>query len=180
MKKVIKLTESDLTRIVKRVISEGGDSSCLLSAGFIRDSIGGPMTKRLIYKKEHNGSTYQIGMDGNNPTDKLTIIKNGKVTECSTWSCDSSSPVGIKYSGCKSDVQRPLYESDDMTGDLYYDINNLIDGKYSDIDPSDVVDVLNNISRNFKAQSYRKKHNIGPISKDEVLRNFRDSKGGSF
>jgi len=67
-----------------------------------------------------------------------------------------------------------------MTGDLYYDINNLIDGKYSDIDPSDVVDVLNNISRNFKAQSYRKKHNIGPISKDEVLRNFRDSKGGSF
>ena len=57
MKKIIRLTESDLVRLVKRVLSEGDESSCLLRAKFTRESIGGPKTRRLVYEKTDNGVT---------------------------------------------------------------------------------------------------------------------------
>jgi hypothetical protein len=100
MKKVIRLTESDLVRLVKRVLSEGDESSCLLSAKFTRETIGGPQTKQLVYEKTDNGVTYQIGMINNVPTKELTIINKNDVQVC-TWSCDPGSRIGIKWGNCK-------------------------------------------------------------------------------
>lgn len=70
-------------------------------------------------------------------------------------------------------IKKVIKEQDDQKGNLYSDINDLINEKYSDINPSDVVDVLENILRNSKAIHYRRKNNIGSLTKDEVLRNFR-------
>jgi predicted transcriptional regulator len=70
-------------------------------------------------------------------------------------------------------IKKVIKEQDDQKGNLYSDINDLINEKYSDINPSDVVDVLENILRNSKAIHHRRKNNIGSLTKDEVLRNFR-------
>jgi hypothetical protein len=108
MARIIRLTERDLTRLVRRVINESSDSSCLSEAGFTRESIGGPMTRSMVYEKTSGGVTYQIGIEGNDsPKSELKIIKNNSYSSkpqyCSSWSCDSSSTIGIKYSGCKTE-----------------------------------------------------------------------------
>jgi hypothetical protein len=114
------LLESSLGN-VKPLLSESMDSGCLRKAGFTRESIGGPMTRHMIYEKTHNGVTYQIGITGNDtPTSELTIIKNnsyGAKPQYCSWSCDSSSPIGIKTSGCKTE-ERPLYEQEDMNAGI--------------------------------------------------------------
>jgi hypothetical protein len=105
MKKTIRLTERDLQRIVKQVINEIDSSSCLLSAGFYRDAIGGPMTLRIILQKQKDNVTYQIGLDNNNkPTAEVTVIKRGGDAQSCLWSCDSTSPIGIKLSDCKKKI----------------------------------------------------------------------------
>lgn len=58
------------------------------------------------------------------------------------------------------------------TGDLYMEINNLINEKYKDINYEDVINVLENILKNIKAQSYREKNNIGSVTHDDVRKNF--------
>jgi hypothetical protein len=63
-------------------------------------------------------------------------------------------------------------QEDNRTGDLYADINSLIDDEYNDVDYEDVANVLENILRGIKAQSYRNKKGIKPISSAEVLKNF--------
>jgi hypothetical protein len=79
-----------------------------MSTGFVRDSIGGPMTKRIVLEKEKNGVTYQIGLDsGNQPNKQVRVISNSGVQSC-MWSCDTSSPIGIKLSGCKKEVTMPM------------------------------------------------------------------------
>jgi len=93
-------SESDLVISDKRVLSEGDESSCLISAKFTRESIGGPQTRQLVYEKTDNGVTYQIGMDNNVPTKNLTIITKNDVQVC-TWSCDPSSRIGVKWANCK-------------------------------------------------------------------------------
>jgi len=70
-------------------------------------------------------------------------------------------------------IKKVIKEQDDQKGNLYSDINDLINEKYSDINPSDVVDVLENILRNSKAIHHRRKNNIGSLTKDDVLRNFK-------
>ena len=106
------LLESSLGN-VKPLLSESMDSGCLRKAGFTRESIGGPMTRSMVYTKTQNGVTYQIGITGNDtPTSELKLIKNGGTQYCS-WSCDSLSTIGIKTSGCKTE-ERPLYEQEDM------------------------------------------------------------------
>jgi hypothetical protein len=69
-------------------------------------------------------------------------------------------------------VKRVMNESYGQKSNLYSDINDLI-SKYSDLDPSDVVEVLEIILKHSKATEYRKKNNIGSLTKDEVLRNFK-------
>jgi predicted transcriptional regulator len=71
-------------------------------------------------------------------------------------------------------VKRVMNENlSNRTGELYAAINALIDREFDDVDPSDVVDILENILRNSKAIHHRRKNNIGSLTKDEVLRNFR-------
>jgi hypothetical protein len=54
----------------------------------------------------------------------------------------------------------PLGEDlSNRTGDLYMDINDLIDEKYKDINYEDVAKVLENILKGIKAQAYRNKKN---------------------
>lgn len=97
------LLESSLGN-VKPLLSESMDSGCLRGAGFTRESVGGPMTRRMVYEKTQDDVTYQIGITGNDtPTSELMMIKNGSTQYCSSWSCDSSSTIGIKYSGCKTE-----------------------------------------------------------------------------
>jgi hypothetical protein len=63
-------------------------------------------------------------------------------------------------------------QQDNRTGDLYASINSLIDDEYNDVDYEDVANVLENILRGIKAQSYRNKKGIKSISKNDVLKNF--------
>jgi hypothetical protein len=67
----------------------------------------------------------------------------------------------------------PLGEDlSNRTGDLYMDINDLIDEKYKDINYEDVAKVLENILKGIKAQAYRNKKNIGPVTSDDVKKNW--------
>ena len=78
-------------------------------------------------------------------------------------------------------VNRIINEgSSDRADDLYSKINKLIDGEFDDLESDEIADVLENILDGHKSKSYRKKHNIGSISKSDVLKNFKRSKGGSF
>jgi len=52
------------------------------------------------------------------------------------------------------------------------DINDLIDEKYKDINYEDVAKVLENILKGIKAQAYRNKKNIGPVTSDDVKKNW--------
>lgn len=76
----------------------------------------------------------------------------------------------MSISGTKKIVKESL---SDRTGNLYASINELIDREFDDVEPSDVVRILSNILKHHEGKVYRKKHNINPISKDEVLRNFK-------
>lgn len=103
MKKIIRLTESDLARIVKRVINENNlnNESCLKQKGFYRDSIGGPMTRRLVYQKKYNNKTYQVAiLKSGEVSNHVNVISNNSSQTCS-WTCDSSN-LGIKLSGCQN------------------------------------------------------------------------------
>jgi hypothetical protein len=63
----------------------------------------------------------------------------------------------------------PLGEDlSNASGNLYMEINDLIDEKYKDLDYEDVAKVLENILKGVKAQAYREKNNIGPVTPDEV------------
>jgi hypothetical protein len=77
---------------------------CLKKAGFVIGTVGGPQTRRNIYEKIFQGSTYQIDITGTDtPKKELRVIKKGTTPQvCSSWSCDSSKPLGIKFSGCVS------------------------------------------------------------------------------
>ena len=61
----------------------------------------------------------------------------------------------------------------DRTGELYSKLNEIIDREFDDLEPSEIARVLNNILKHHEGNVYRKKHNIKPISKDEVLKNFQ-------
>ena len=61
----------------------------------------------------------------------------------------------------------------DRKGDLYSSINKIIDREFDDVESSDVVDVLNNILDNHEGRSHRQKKGIKPISKDDVIKNFK-------
>lgn len=78
-------------------------------------------------------------------------------------------------------VKRIINEgSSDRADDLYSKINKLIDNEFDDLESDEIADVLENILDGHKSKSYRKKNNIGPISKSDALRNVKRSKGGSF
>lgn len=63
-------------------------------------------------------------------------------------------------------------QQDNRTGELYAAVNSLIDDEFKDVDYEDVANILENILRGVKAQSYRNKKGIKSISKNDVLKNF--------
>lgn len=65
---------------------------------------------------------------------------------------------------------------EDRQGELYSEINKLIDMEYSDLEAEEVVDILENILQNFKAQSYRSKRSRSHLNKDDVMKNFNYNK----
>lgn len=106
------IQEANILLENRTLINEDHDYDCLLKAGFVKVSVGGPMTKSFILEKTQNDITYQIGIDkNNNPYNKITIIKLGQrgVDECASWECDSKSKLGITYSECKTNVIRDFY-----------------------------------------------------------------------
>ncbi len=85
MGKIIRLTESDLTRLVRRVIKEqqSKDVGCLLNAGYKRETIGGPMVRREVYVTIKDGLTYHFSIHGEVRVFNRTTNKTGK------WVCES-------------------------------------------------------------------------------------------
>jgi DNA-directed RNA polymerase beta' subunit len=70
MKKIVKLTESDLTRIIRRVINEENIENSELCLGLISDVIINNFSDILYDAKmmlEENGGTFE---NGETPTDR--------------------------------------------------------------------------------------------------------------
>jgi len=114
MKKVIRLTEDDLTRLVRRVIKEQSeksvyktatkvDESCLIQGGFKKKMVGGPMTKSEVYQKSINGKTHQLNVDG-----YARIIENDEMESIGKWVCDMSSPHKVKFLNLRSRRIMPM------------------------------------------------------------------------
>lgn len=89
--------------------------------------------------------------------------------------------IKITESDLTKIVKRIINEgSSDRAGDLYSKINKIIDNEFDDLESDEIADVLENILQSHKSKSYRKKHNMGSISKSDALKNIKKSKGGSF
>jgi len=101
MKKIVRITESDITRLVKKIINEQSskDISCLLNSGYKKETIGGPMTRREVYTTEKNGMTYQISINGG-----VRVFDN-KTHKQGTWSCENGK---VKISGLKDTRLMPM------------------------------------------------------------------------
>jgi hypothetical protein len=60
----------------------------------------------------------------------------------------------------------------DRSGEMYSDINKLIDMEYEDVNIDETIDVLENILQGLKAKSHRGKKGMGSISREDVLKNW--------
>ena len=186
MPKIIKLTESDLARIVKRVISEQSNAVNIPMVWELSKKLGlkyskpmGPDQVFFHYGDKASLAKQQIWMDiTNNKPMTITVQDERGVKEfpASTpidkivnYAKGSTNYKKLTDSEPKDSIKEQL---NDRAGDLYADINSLIDFKYNDVDYEDVANVLENILRGVKAQSYRNKKGIKPISSAEVLKNF--------
>ena len=186
MPKIIKLTESDLARIVKRVISEQSNAVNIPMVWKLSKELGlkyskpmGPDQVFFHYGDKASLAKQQIWMDiTNNKPMTITVQDERGVKEfpASTpidkivnYAKGSTNYKKLTGSEPKDSIKEQL---NDRAGDLYADINSLIDDEYNDVDYEDVANVLENILRGIKAQSYRNKKGIKPISSAEVLKNF--------
>jgi uncharacterized protein YutE (UPF0331/DUF86 family) len=72
-------------------------------------------------------------------------------------------------------VKRVMNEDkDNKKMDLKSDLKNIINHEYSEIEPSDLVEVLEELLHYAKNDVFRsKKPNKGYITKDEVKKNFK-------
>lgn len=68
------------------------DVGCLLSAGYKKETIGGPMVRREVYTTKKNGLTYYFDIRGGVRVFNRTTNKTGK------WVCESKK---IKLVGMK-------------------------------------------------------------------------------
>jgi hypothetical protein len=70
-------------------------------------------------------------------------------------------------------IKRVVKENvDDRPDELYSHINELINYEYSDMDPRDAIDVLENIISSLKSRDHREKTGSKFINKDDVMKNF--------
>jgi hypothetical protein len=89
--------------------------------------------------------------------------------------------VRLKESDLTNIIKKVISEQHHSPSqELRMTINDLLDNDFRDIDPSEAAQVFEYFAKAMRGNEYRKKHNIGPISKDEVIKNFKKHKGGSF
>ena len=70
-------------------------------------------------------------------------------------------------------IKRVVKENINNRPDEFYShINELINYEYSDMDPRDAIDVLENIIASLKASHYREKTGSKFINKDDVKKNW--------
>jgi hypothetical protein len=70
-------------------------------------------------------------------------------------------------------VRRIVKEERDEMGNFYSDVNSLIDEKYSDLDISDKINVLENILDNLNGQMGRGDRDSSRVSMKDVRRRFQ-------
>jgi hypothetical protein len=185
MEKIVKLTESDIANMVKRVMNEQmnysklsscklGDTGKLVKQGnIIALSSNSPFCRvNLDFLTSgagapRSGSSTPTTGGGGKPMSGSSTPTTGRGSKPTTG---SSTPTTVGVGGAKKMVKENLSS---RTGELYAGINELIDREFDDVEPSEVVRILSNILKHHEGKVYRKKHNINPISKDEVLRNFK-------
>ena len=70
-------------------------------------------------------------------------------------------------------VRRIVKEDRDEMGNFYSDVNSLIDEKYSDLDTSDKINVLENILDNLNGRMGRGDRDSSRVSMKDVRRRFQ-------
>jgi hypothetical protein len=103
MKKIVRLTESDLARIVRRVIKEESQSVntvCLNQAGYKEEIIGGPQVRRIRYQKKTGDVLRSI----DSKTNIMEKFVGDKKYECNC-SCSNGK---VTESNCK-EVVKSIY-----------------------------------------------------------------------
>jgi len=70
-------------------------------------------------------------------------------------------------------VRRIVKEDRDEMGNFYSDVNSLIDEKYSDLDISDKINVLENILDNLNGRMGRGDRDSSRVSMKDVRRRFQ-------
>ena len=91
MKKIIRLTESDLVRLVKRVIKEQGPSSNTTTPSGVNPSIKKPNLQPLSKKTFKVGDMYKITM----PSGAHVRFKITKKVEGENWRDHSGTVLGV-------------------------------------------------------------------------------------
>lgn len=87
-------------RLEIRILNEqtSKDVGCLLSAGYKKETIGGPMVRREVYTTIKDGLTYHFDIHGGVRVFNRTTNKKG------TWVCESKK---IKLVGMKETPNMP-------------------------------------------------------------------------
>jgi len=228
MKKIVRLTERDLTRLVKRVMNESvifdelkrhynmcGSQSPTSTSNRIADEIYDSISYQSptsTLGKMVQGAT--LGLSGIRTDEKKLIGAFKKLKSFDEFCSTKSSYSRIYNSDMLDDIdgdvdedyiwkelsrtvrslfdlrmsrtkpvssvggggQRVMNEDkDNKKMDLKSDFNDIINHKhYSEIEPSDLVEVLEELLHYAKNDVFRsKKPNKGYITKDEVIKNFK-------
>ena len=186
MRRTMRLTERDLTRIVRRVIRENeGD----IEEPYYTKSHGDPLE---FYKNGMMQFALSVNLDDvpevdwlRRKLDALTNEAEGKLSEEELRKLMSYRNKEIEpyIRGEEKRFRDDMNENEDIDKDskkmdLKSDLRNIINYEYSEIEPSDLVEVLEELLHYAKNEVFRsKKPNKGYITKDEVLKNF--NKGNS-
>ena len=186
MRRTMRLTERDLTRIVRRVIRENeGD----IEEPYYTKSHGDPLE---FYKNGMMQFALSVNLDDvpevdwlRRKLDALTNEAEGKLSEeelrklMSYRNKEIEPYIRDEEKRFRDDMnENEDIDKDSKKMDLKSDLRNIINYEYSEIEPSDLVEVLEELLHYAKNEVFRsKKPNKGYITKDEVLKNF--NKGNS-
>ena len=227
MKKIVRLTERDLTRLVKRVMNESvifdelkeyynrcGSQSPTSTSNRIADEIYDSISYQSPKsERERVHQVVTLGLSGIKTDEKKLIGAFKKMKTFDEFCSTKFSYLRIYGSDMLNDIDgdvdedevwkqlsrtvRSLYElktrrkpvssvggggqrvmnedKDNKKMDLKSDFNDIINHKhYSEIEPSDLVEVLEELLHYAKNDVFRsKKPNKGYITKDDVIKNFK-------